>query len=256
MQRIGLIKHAKVLGFTLAEIRGLVDAWEADALSRAEKEKIFRDKIALADARIVELQASEAIPGVEASPAGDLRAPGPRRRSRPPPAPERSTGILRGPAVIRVAASQPYRHTKGAPGLAGPREALGSDPALPALQAAEAALMDGEDAFRRRPGGAGVEALAELLIGSTPAPATVGVLSAARRLQLGDHPDCRTAKFQPAETPLRVRRVQCGHHGVGDRGGAEITSDTTILSPAPGGEEPPLMTAAPFSAFAGNTGLT
>jgi DNA-binding transcriptional MerR regulator len=56
VQRIDLIKHAKVLGFTLAEIRGLADAWEANALSRAEKEKIFRDKIALADARMVELR--------------------------------------------------------------------------------------------------------------------------------------------------------------------------------------------------------
>lgn len=56
VQRIGLIKHAKVLGFTLAEIRGLAEAWEADALTRAEKEKIFRDKIALADLRIAELR--------------------------------------------------------------------------------------------------------------------------------------------------------------------------------------------------------
>jgi DNA-binding transcriptional MerR regulator len=78
VQRIGLIKHAKVLGFTLAEVRGLADAWEADALSRAEKEKIFRDKIALADARIVELRRvkrylESKLRRLAASPAGGRR---------------------------------------------------------------------------------------------------------------------------------------------------------------------------------------
>jgi len=78
VQRIDLIKHAKVLGFTLAEVRGLADAWEADALSRAEKEKIFRDKIALADARIVELRRvkrylESKLRQLAASPAGGRR---------------------------------------------------------------------------------------------------------------------------------------------------------------------------------------
>ena len=54
--RILLVKKAKLLGFTLAEIKGLVVTWEANTLSRAEKIGIFQDKIALTDRRISELK--------------------------------------------------------------------------------------------------------------------------------------------------------------------------------------------------------
>ena len=54
--RVLLIKKAKLLGFTLAEIKGLVVAWEAKTISLAEKINIFQGKIALADQRIAELK--------------------------------------------------------------------------------------------------------------------------------------------------------------------------------------------------------
>ncbi len=56
VDRILLVKQAKVLGFTLAEIRGIAAAWEANALSRDQKVKIFRDKQALAKRKIAELR--------------------------------------------------------------------------------------------------------------------------------------------------------------------------------------------------------
>lgn len=56
VDRVLLIKQAKLLGFTLAEIKELVVAWEANTLSRKEKVNIFQDKIALADQRIAELK--------------------------------------------------------------------------------------------------------------------------------------------------------------------------------------------------------
>lgn len=54
--RILLIKKAKLLGFTLAEIGALATEWEADTLSLQEKIEIFQDKFALADRRIAELE--------------------------------------------------------------------------------------------------------------------------------------------------------------------------------------------------------
>ena len=56
IDRVLLIKQAKLLGFTLAEIKGLVVAWEANTLSLREKVNIFQDKIALVDQRIAELK--------------------------------------------------------------------------------------------------------------------------------------------------------------------------------------------------------
>ena len=56
VDRVLLIKKAKILGFTLAEIKELVVSWEANTLSLKEKANIFQDKIALADQRIAELK--------------------------------------------------------------------------------------------------------------------------------------------------------------------------------------------------------
>lgn len=56
IDRVLLIKQAKLLGFTLAEIKGLVVAWEANTLSLREKVNIFQDKIVLVDQRIAELK--------------------------------------------------------------------------------------------------------------------------------------------------------------------------------------------------------
>jgi len=50
---------------------------------------------------------------------------------------------------------------------------------------------------------ASISETAELRIGPTPAPAGGGAYRLPRRLQLGDHPDCRTAQLQPAATPIR-----------------------------------------------------
>ena len=55
VERVLLVKQAKLLGFTLGEIARLIVAWETDALSGAQKVRIFTDKIALIDRRIVEL---------------------------------------------------------------------------------------------------------------------------------------------------------------------------------------------------------
>ena len=55
VERVQLVKQAKLLGFTLSEIARLVAAWEANTLSREEKTAIFTDKIALVDRRIAEL---------------------------------------------------------------------------------------------------------------------------------------------------------------------------------------------------------
>lgn len=56
VDRVLLIKQAKLLGFTLAEIKGLVVAWETNTLSLREKVNIFQDKIALVEQRIAELK--------------------------------------------------------------------------------------------------------------------------------------------------------------------------------------------------------
>ncbi|MBI3526233.1 MAG: MerR family transcriptional regulator [Betaproteobacteria bacterium] len=55
-ERVLLIKKAKLLGFTLTEIKDLMVAWEANTLSPQKKIRIFQDKIAIADRRIAELK--------------------------------------------------------------------------------------------------------------------------------------------------------------------------------------------------------
>ena len=56
VDRILLVKQAKIFGFTLAEIKGLIGAWQANTLSLKEKISIFQDKIVLVDRRISELR--------------------------------------------------------------------------------------------------------------------------------------------------------------------------------------------------------
>lgn len=60
IERVQLIQHAKLLGFTLAEIGALLDDWESGRLSFGEKQAIFRDKIVEVDQRIAALQAVRA----------------------------------------------------------------------------------------------------------------------------------------------------------------------------------------------------
>lgn len=57
LERVQLIQHAKVLGFTLGEIGALLDDWESGRLSIAEKQTIFRDKIVDVEQRIAALKA-------------------------------------------------------------------------------------------------------------------------------------------------------------------------------------------------------
>jgi len=56
LERLQLVSRAKSLGFTLNEIRASIGEWESNKLSQGEKERLFRNKIALIDARIVELE--------------------------------------------------------------------------------------------------------------------------------------------------------------------------------------------------------
>lgn len=56
VEHILLIKCAKSLGFTLAEIKKLIVAWESNRLSRQEKRQIIRDKIASIEAKLDELR--------------------------------------------------------------------------------------------------------------------------------------------------------------------------------------------------------
>ena len=55
VERLGLIQKAKLLGFTLGEIKGLMIAWETNTLSPAQKVKIFTDRMVLLDQKIAEL---------------------------------------------------------------------------------------------------------------------------------------------------------------------------------------------------------
>jgi len=56
VDRVLLVKQAKVLGFTLSEIKGIVVAWETNTLSRGEKTRIFKDKIGLVEQRLAEMR--------------------------------------------------------------------------------------------------------------------------------------------------------------------------------------------------------
>ena len=56
VERVLLVRQAKLLGFTLKEIARLVADWESGKLSDEERVRIFTDKIALVDRRIAELR--------------------------------------------------------------------------------------------------------------------------------------------------------------------------------------------------------
>lgn len=55
LERLFLIKQAKLLGFSLKEAQHLMLDWETDRISPAEKIGIFQDKLAYIDSKIVEL---------------------------------------------------------------------------------------------------------------------------------------------------------------------------------------------------------
>ncbi len=56
LERLTLIRQAKLVGFTLNEICALMNDWENDKLSTADKEAIFREKLDYLSHRIDELQ--------------------------------------------------------------------------------------------------------------------------------------------------------------------------------------------------------
>jgi MerR family Zn(II)-responsive transcriptional regulator of zntA len=56
VEKIELIKEAKEIGFTLAEIRELLDSWFDNQLSIEKKVEVLNDKIAEIDAKIIQLQ--------------------------------------------------------------------------------------------------------------------------------------------------------------------------------------------------------
>ncbi|MBS0370975.1 MAG: MerR family transcriptional regulator [Proteobacteria bacterium] len=56
VRRLGLIKQGKTLGFSLEEIRELLDAWANHTLKPEQKRSVLADKIAVVDRKISELQ--------------------------------------------------------------------------------------------------------------------------------------------------------------------------------------------------------
>ncbi len=56
IERLQLIKRAKQLGFTLAEIRPTISAWESTSLTPEERERLFSDKLQQIDQHIAELE--------------------------------------------------------------------------------------------------------------------------------------------------------------------------------------------------------
>ncbi len=63
VDRIGLIKLAKQLGFTLAEIRKFIVRWETGKISRTEKVRLLVEKIDQIDALIEKLNQNKAFLG-------------------------------------------------------------------------------------------------------------------------------------------------------------------------------------------------
>lgn len=57
VRRLGLIKQAKALGFSLGEIQELLDAWANHSFRPEQKRAILVDKIGVVDRKIRELQA-------------------------------------------------------------------------------------------------------------------------------------------------------------------------------------------------------
>ncbi len=56
VEKIALIKEAKEIGFTLAEIKKLLDSWFNDQLPMEKKVEVLEDKIEEIDAKILQLQ--------------------------------------------------------------------------------------------------------------------------------------------------------------------------------------------------------
>jgi len=56
IEKIELIKEAKEIGFTLAEIKGLLDSWFSKRLSIANKVEVLETKIEEIDGKIEQLQ--------------------------------------------------------------------------------------------------------------------------------------------------------------------------------------------------------
>lgn len=57
VRRLSLIKQAKALGFSLAEIHELLDAWANHTFSPKQKRAVIADKIEVIDRKVAELQA-------------------------------------------------------------------------------------------------------------------------------------------------------------------------------------------------------
>lgn len=56
IDRLQLIQDAKSVGFTLAEISALIDAWEGDKIPKQDKLKILDDKLEFLDKQIIRIQ--------------------------------------------------------------------------------------------------------------------------------------------------------------------------------------------------------
>lgn len=73
VEKIALIKEAKEIGFTLAEIKGLLEEWFNDQLSVERKIEVLDAKIEEIDAKILQLQQVRKflIDGIEEVKRGD-----------------------------------------------------------------------------------------------------------------------------------------------------------------------------------------
>jgi len=56
VRRLGLIRKAKALGFSLGEIQELLDAWADHSFRPEQKRAVISDKIAVIERKIFELQ--------------------------------------------------------------------------------------------------------------------------------------------------------------------------------------------------------
>ncbi|RQO68170.1 transcriptional regulator [Aquitalea sp. FJL05] len=56
VRRLGLIKKAKALGFSLGEIQELLEAWANHSFRPEQKRAVIADKIAVIEQKIFELQ--------------------------------------------------------------------------------------------------------------------------------------------------------------------------------------------------------
>lgn len=57
VRRLGLIKQAKALGFSLGEIQELLDAWANHTFRPEQKRAVIADKIDVINQKVLELQA-------------------------------------------------------------------------------------------------------------------------------------------------------------------------------------------------------